>query len=79
MAILRIPRVLAETGDSRSKLYNDMSLGLMPRPIKIGARAVGLPSHEVEAINQARIAGKSQDDIRALVQRLEANRLQVAA
>lgn len=79
MAILRIPRVLAETGDSRSKLYSDIAARLMTRPIKTGARAVGIPAHEIEAINQARIAGKSADEIRALVQRLEDNRQQVAA
>jgi len=79
MAIYRIPRILAETGDSRSKYYADAAMGLAPKPIKIGARAVGVPSHEIDALNRARTAGKSPDEIRSLVQQLEADRQQVAA
>jgi prophage regulatory protein len=42
--------------------------------VPIGARAVGWPEHEVTAINAARIAGKSDAEIRELVFRLEAAR-----
>jgi prophage regulatory protein len=37
-------------------------------------RAVGWPSEEVQALNAARIAGKSDEEIRALVVKLEAAR-----
>ena len=43
-------------------------------PVQIGQRSVGWPSDEVLAINQARIAGKSDADIRALVNQLHAAR-----
>jgi prophage regulatory protein len=70
-AILRLPRVLAETGYSRSTLYLRMAQGLWPKSVRLGPRAVGWPAREVNAINAARIAGKSDDEIRALVTALE--------
>lgn len=72
--ILRLPTVLRERGRSRSAHYLDMQQGLFTQPVLIGARAVGWPSQEVAALNAARIAGKSDEEIRALVVRLEAAR-----
>ena len=75
MSILRMPAVKAETGHkSHASIYNAIRAGLFPQPVQIGQRAVGWPDYEVKAINQARIAGKSEGDIRALVQRLHATR-----
>jgi prophage regulatory protein len=76
--ILRLPAVLRERGRSRSTHYLDIQQGLFTRPVSIGARAVGWPEHEVTTLNDARIAGKSDDEIRALVTRLEAARKAVA-
>ena len=72
--ILRLPTVLRKRGRSRSSQYNDIEDGLFPPPISIGARAVGWPENEVDAINAARIAGKSDDAIRILVKELLAAR-----
>lgn len=72
--ILRLPTVKAETGISRSTLYLRVSQGLWPKPVRLGPRAVGWPSDEVAAINAARIAGKTDDEIRELVLKLEASR-----
>lgn len=69
--ILRLPAVLEKRGRSRSAHYLDIQLGLFTRPVLIGLRAVGWPSCEIEAINAARIAGKTDDEIRALVVKLE--------
>ena len=44
------------------------------RPVSLGARAVGWPAHEVDALNAARIAGKPETEIHALVAKLEAAR-----
>jgi prophage regulatory protein len=76
--ILRLPAVLRERGRSRSTHYLDIQQGLFTRPVSIGARAVGWPEHEVATLNDARIAGKTDDEIRALVARLEAARKAVA-
>lgn len=69
--ILRLPVVLRERGRSRSAHYLDMQQGLFTKPVSIGARAVGWPAVEVAALNAARISGKSDDEIRALVGKLE--------
>lgn len=72
--ILRLPVVLRERGRSRSAHYLDIQQGLFTRPVPIGARAVGWPAGEVAAVNAARIAGKSDDEIRTLVAKLESAR-----
>jgi prophage regulatory protein len=72
--ILRRKQVQAESGYSRSTIYLRISQGLWPRPVSLGPRAVGWPASEVSAINAARIAGKSDDEIRALVASLEQKR-----
>ena len=75
--ILRLPAVLKRRGRSRSSHYADISAGLYVKPVQIGARAVGTPEYEVHALNAARIAGKTDDEIRSLVLRLEAARKSV--
>lgn len=72
--ILRLPTVNSVTGNSRSTHYLRITQGLFTKPVSLGPRAVGWPSSEVEAINAARIAGKTEDEIRALVVKLEAAR-----
>lgn len=72
--ILRLPATKAESGYSRSTIYLRISQGLWTKPVPLGARAVGWPAREVAAINAARIAGKSDDEIRRLVAELEATR-----
>jgi prophage regulatory protein len=72
--ILRIPAVKNESGLSRSTLYLRISQGLWTKPVSLGFRAVGWPSDEVEALNAARIAGKTDDEIRDLVAKLEGAR-----
>lgn len=72
--ILRLPAVKAETGTSRSTIYLRIQQGLWPKPVRLGPRSVGWPAGEVAAINAARIAGMTDDEIRVLVMRLEAGR-----
>lgn len=72
--ILRLPAIKSESGVSRSTTYLRISQGLWTKPISLGARAVGWPADEVAALNAARIAGKSEEEIRTLVVKLEAAR-----
>ncbi len=75
MSILRMPVVKTETGfRSHASIYTAIKAGLFTKPVLIGQRAVGWPSWEVAAINSARIAGKNEDEIRALVAKLESAR-----
>lgn len=75
--IWRLPTAATESGKSRSAIYEDIKRGLWPRPVKIGPRASGWPADEVRAINAARIAGKTPDEIQRLVLKLEAARQEV--
>lgn len=72
--ILRLPEVKSLTGASRSTVYLRVQQGLFTKPISLGLRSVGWPAHEIDAINLARIAGKSNSEIQTLVKRLEAAR-----
>lgn len=75
--ILRLPSVIQKFGKSRSGVYRDIKEGLLPHPIHIGSRSVGWPDSEVDAIINARIAGKSNSEIRTLVKKLVAKRTRI--
>jgi len=72
--ILRIPAAQTQSGYSRSTIYLRITQGLWPRQISLGPRAVGWPATEIEALNAARISGKTDDEIRLLVLKLESAR-----
>lgn len=76
--LLRKPRVLELRGDSNTSLYREIQAGLFPRPVKTGPRRSAWPAPEVDAIQRARIAGKSAEEIKALVLSLEAQRAQAS-
>ena len=65
--IYRLPTVEAMIGLKRAAVYKRITDGLIPAPIKIGARVSGWPAREITAVNEAIIAGKSDDQIRQLV------------
>jgi prophage regulatory protein len=65
--LIRSATVLAQTGMKKSTLYAHMDQGLFPRPVKLGDKFAVWPADEVSKINAARIAGKTPDEIRALV------------
>lgn len=78
MAIWRMFEVKTATGHrSHASIYNAIHAGLFTKPVLIGRRAVGWPSEEVLAINAMRIAGKSDSEIRELVNRLHVSRVDV--
>lgn len=72
--LLRRQVVSQATGKPKSTLYRDIQRGLFPKPVEIGGGSVAWPSNEVDAMNKARIAGKSDDEIKLLVIELEAAR-----
>ena len=74
VTILRLPAVKSACGYSRSTIYLRITQGLWPRPVSLGPRSVGWPEDEVAAVNAARIAGKTDEEIRGLVSRLETDR-----
>ncbi len=79
MSIFRMPDVKVTTGHrSHASIYNAIKAGLFTKPVQIGQRSVGWPDTEVFAINAARIAGKSEAEIRELVKHLHAKRVELA-
>lgn len=76
---MRTKQTAEAAGVSRSGLYARIPERLWPRPVKIGPRAVGWPAGEVAALNAARMAGKTDAEIRALVVKLEGLRASALA
>lgn len=73
--LLPTNQTLEKTGDSRSRLYYRIQIGLFPRPVKDGTKKSLWPESEVELINAAIVAGKTDSEIRELVKLLEAKRV----
>lgn len=46
--ILRRPEVEARTGFKRAHIYSLMQEGKFPKPVRLGVRAVGWDSYEIE-------------------------------
>ncbi len=75
MIILRMPAVKSRLGHrADASVYNAIRDGLCTVGVSIGQRAKGWPDYEIDAINAARIAGKSNVEIRELVKILHADR-----
>jgi prophage regulatory protein len=72
--IVRATEADKRLGQRKSDRYRKIARGVLPKYVKIGRRDTGLFDHEIEAINWARAAGKSEDELRALVAELIAAR-----
>jgi prophage regulatory protein len=78
ITFLRRPAVRARSGKPDSTLYEHIRQGLFTPSVNLGGNTAGWPEHEVDAINAARLAGKSDDEVRALVASLIAQRRSAA-
>ena len=78
-AIYRLSKVKIETGLPRSTIYLRIQQGLLTKPISLGGRSVGWPATEISQINAARVAGKSNEEIKRLVCELQKQRRRVEA
>lgn len=70
--------IAARYCQSRVTPWRKTRAGLLPPPIRLSPGCTRWPTHEIEAIDRARLAGADDDAIRALVKRLVADRAQVA-
>lgn len=75
LKLLRLNSMKEATGLSRATIYSRIQAGLLPKPVKHGERISVWPSDEVEKVAKATIAGKSDDEIRAIVADLERQRI----
>jgi prophage regulatory protein len=73
LRLLRLGAVLARFGIRRTNLYDRISQELMTAPVKLG-RSSAWPSDECDAILGHIIAGKTDSELRVLVQQLMAAR-----
>lgn len=71
---LRRDEICERRGVSKSTLNREIQSGLFTEPVLIGARAKAWPDNEVTSINQARLAGYSDEQIREVVKALHAMR-----
>lgn len=78
LTIIRKSEVLEITGLSKSTIYNRINSQELCPPISLGGRAVGFIYSEVISVVKAMISGKSQAEIKALVQELLAQRQQLS-
>ena len=60
--VLRLPDVMRRTGKRRTSLLQAIQRGQFPRPIRIGARAIGFVEAEVEDWIDTRIAERDSPD-----------------
>ena len=74
ITIIRLPRVIDRIGRRRSAIYADIQRGVITRPVAIGRRSVGWPADEIDIIIGARVAGRGEDELRTIVERLHAAR-----
>jgi len=77
-ALLRTPDVCAVTGMARPTLYEAMAKGLFPRPIKLGTNSSAWGAAKANAWCAARLAGKSDEELRLLVMQLTEARKHLA-
>ena len=63
----RLPAAIDQSGLSRSTIYDLVQRGLFPPPIKAGPKLALWVRSEISAWCAAQIAGKSEDDIKALI------------
>jgi predicted DNA-binding transcriptional regulator AlpA len=67
-------------GIKKTKRHERIHCGTMPPPIKRGPRVARYVSDEIDAVVSAEISGASDDQIRALVQKLiDARKLRASA
>lgn len=68
--IVREPERRKITGIPTSSWYDLIHNGLAPQAVKLSEYTAGWPYTELTALNAAKIAGKSNDEIRTLVTKL---------
>ena len=56
--LLRLPAVLDRVGYKRSRFLDLVRLGVFPRPVKLGARAVAWPESQIDAIVERLASGQ---------------------
>lgn len=75
----RLPGLERATGYKGPTLYQKIKAGLFPAPVRLSQRHSIWPAHEVTAWLNAKTRGANDEEIRALVQRLQNERITTAS
>ena len=65
--IMKLTETLPLRGIGRSAHYLEVKKGVWTPPVRCGCRGAGWPEPEVKILSGARIAGKSDEDMREIV------------
>ena len=77
--ILKQREVTANTGKSKTTIWQETKDGTFPPPIKLGYKATGYIEHEVQAVLHARAMGLSDKQLKELVASLVKQRKESAS
>lgn len=64
---LRLSDIVQQRRRGRSSIYRDILEGVFVPPVKLSSNTSAWPAHEIAAIDEARLAGATDGDIRLLV------------
>jgi prophage regulatory protein len=76
--MIRLPELIKRSGLSRTSIQRAVANGILPRAVAVSERCRAWPSNEIDAVLQARIAGRSDEELRELVRAMIAAREHVA-
>lgn len=77
--LIKLPEVCRRRAQRPTSVYAAVKARRLTPPIKLTERSSAWPEHEIDAINAALIAGRSDSEIRDLVAELTAAREALAA
>ena len=60
MRLVRLTEVIKRTGRSRTRIYDDISRGEFPLPVKIGGQAIAFVEAEIDAWIASKIAARDR-------------------
>lgn len=70
LELIKSAEARSSLGIGNTTFYEQLNAGLITPAVKLGVHSVAWPKHEIQAIVAARIAGESDEQIRALVKQL---------
>lgn len=79
MRFIRSKDAFSRLSLSKTRVYELVGEGSMPKPIRLGHRASAWLESELDAMVAARAAGFDEEQLRSLVDRLHAQRKERAA
>ena len=74
LRMLRLKDVLQKVGLKRATVYNKIRDGTFPPPVKVSDKTALWPEHEVDLVLKAWIVGLTEEEMRALVSSIVAER-----